>query len=251
MSYPNRIYILAGQSWISGQVDGIDDLQAQYKNVWQLNSKIFNGTTFEACYSGTNNNQHPATAQANGCSIEMYFTDFATELGNDVYMLKYALGSTRLEQDAGRTDWNVNSTGEMYDGLVADIASVKTWMSDRGKSYVFKGILWWQGAGDSVVESASLDYLTNLNAWYSGVCTAIGYNVPIYQYNVETPPSGNRDYKDNVNSAKSTFTSSDTSLRKLFDCNVTSWQADNIHPTLAEYLRIWQDIQLPLIRQDL
>lgn len=249
MSYPNRIYILAGQSWMKGQFNGVNDIPAPYKDVYQLNSRIWTGSNFVAINSSLNNNQY--IYQDNGASMEMFMTDIAKSLNNDIYILKLAKGGAGLALDIAEEDWNVGSTEELYDTLVTMISGAKTWMTDRGKSYVFKGIVWWQGEEDSIWETKADDYGTNLGGFYNNLCLEIGYTVPIYQYNVQEPPSGNRDYRATVNDFKASFTAADTENRKLFDADVTSWNPDNIHPTLAEYKRMFDEEVKPLIIADL
>lgn len=252
MSQKNRIYILAGQSWVNGQSGGISDLQTGYKDIYQHNSRIWGGTDFEPIYSPDNNNQFPIANRNTGSSIEFYMKDIADITTNDIYIIKYAQGSTRLEQDATRPDWNINSTGELYDGLVTAITDAKAWMTARGKDYEFAGLVWWQGEGDSFIESASLVYQTNLQAFYDAIVSITKASLPIYQYNIiDTENPNERDYKDNVNTAKSTFTLAAPTYRKLFDVGTVTFQVDGIHPTVTDYKRIWDDLQKPLLVADL
>lgn len=248
MSQKNRIYILAGQSWINGQVSTMSELQVGYKDIYQMNSRIWQGSTFEPIYSPDNNNQYPIANRSNGCSVECYFKDIADNYGNDVYILKVAQGSTRLQEDVGRTDWNVNSENELADDLLAQITSIKSWMTARGKEYEFVCILWWQGEGDSFIESASLVYQQNLQDLYDAINLVVGSTLPIFQYNIVPIPSGtDRDYLTNVNNAKTAFTDIDPTKRFLFNVGTVNFQSDGIHPTVDDYKRIWDDIQKPLI----
>lgn len=252
MSQKNRIYILAGQSWGNGQTGQMVNLQEGYKDIYQHNSRIWGGTDFEPIYSPDNNNQYPIANRTDGCSIECYMKDIADLTTNDVYLVKYSQGSTRLEFDATRPDWNIASTGELYDGLVTAITDAKAWMTARGKEYEFAGLIWWQGEGDSFLESASLVYQTNMQDFYDAIVAITKPNLPIYQYNiVDTLIAGQRDYKANVNAAKQAFTDLAPAYRKYFDVGTISFQADDIHPTVDDYKRLWDEEQKPLLIADL
>jgi len=250
MSQINKIWILAGQSWINGQANQIPNLQAPYVGVYQHNSRVWANTQFEPIYSTDNNNQFPATSQADGCSVECYFKDIADILGDDIYLLKYAIGSTSLAISVGK-DWNTASVAEYYDEIKAEITAIEAWMVARDKDFEWAGILWWQGENDSTIEADGLAYQVNMQSLYDGLNTATGTTLKIYQYNIELPPSGNRDYLAEVNTGKAAFTAVDTANRRLFDCDCNEWNADDIHPSVDEYLDIWNRVQKPLIITDL
>ncbi|MBV1928300.1 MAG: sialate O-acetylesterase [Gammaproteobacteria bacterium] len=251
MSQVNRIWIIAGQSWAAGQTGTMTDLQAAYKSQYLHNSRIWLTNRFEPLYSTDNNNQYPTSTKNTGCSVEFYFKDIADYLGDDVYILKYAEGSTRLELDGARTDWNTGSTSELYDDLVAEIALVETWMTDRGKTFQWEGIIWWQGEGDCVPESASLAYGTNMTDLYNGLNTATGTTLKCYHYNIEEPPSENREFLTNVNTGKATFNAGDATNRTLYDTDIIEWNVDDIHPSVDGYKDLWDRVQKDLIIADL
>lgn len=251
MSQPNRIWIMAGQSWMHGQNGTMTGLQAGYVDEYLHNNRIWETSAFEVMDSRQNNNQYPVANRQNGCSIEFYMKDIADYLGNDIYILKYAQGSTGLAIDGAADDWNTGSTSELYDGLVAEIALVESWMTARGKSFQWEGLIWWQGETDTLLEADSLAYQTNLQSLYDGLNTATGTTLKCYQYNIELPPSGNRPYLTNVNSKKLAFTNVSTSNRRLFDTDAISWNPDNIHPTVIAYKDIWDRVQKDLIKADL
>lgn len=252
MAQLNRLWILAGQSWMAGTSGSLSDLQVGYKDEYLLNTRIWNTDKFEPLYSPDNNNQYPLTTKNSGVGCEFYMKDIADSLGSDVYILKYAVGGTRLEQDAGREDWNVNSVGELYDDLVAEIALVETWMTDRGKTFKWEGVVWWQGEGDSNTLSGANAYGTNVTDLYNSLNTVTGETLKFYQYNIEAIPLGtNRPYLATVNAGKASFTSGSPSNRKLYDTNVTVWQPDDIHPSITDVKRIWDEEQKPLIIADI
>lgn len=253
MSQINRIYILAGQSWGDGQTNNLTTLPVEYSGVRMHSNRIWGGTNFEPIYSTDNNNQFPVARRTNGGSVEFKIQDISEYLGSDVYILKYAQGSTRLEFDAARVDWNTASVGELYDGLVTEIGLVETWMAARGKSFEWAGVIWYQGEGDCVPESAALAYQTNLQSLYDGLCTATSTTLKFWQYNIILPPSGNREFLTTVNAAKAAFTAIDTTNRKLFTPIIISWNADDIHPSLpvGYFDELWDGYQKQLILNEL
>ena len=253
MSQMNRIYILAGQSWADGQPNNLSGLPVEYNGVYLHTNRIWGGTNFEPIYSTDNNNQYPVARRTGGGSIEFKFKDIADYLGSDVYILKVAQGSTRLEFDVTRTDWNVASVGELYDNLVTEIAAVEAWMTARGKSFEWAGVIWLQGEGDSVSESAALAYQTNLQNFYDGLCVATSTTLKFWQYNIIMPPSENREFLTTINSKKADFTALDTTNRKLYTPIITGWNADDIHPSLPTgyFDELWDNHQYQLIIDEL
>lgn len=251
MSKKNYIFINWGQSWPNGQTNTMVDLPSDYANKYLLNTRIWGGTDFEALYSPDNNNQFPISVRSNAANVAFLYKDIA-DLYGDIYILHIAQGSTRIQLDASRVDWNIASSSELYDTMIAEIISVKAWMVARGKDYEFRSSYEGHGEGDSVVESASTEYQANLQAFRDAVETEIGYAIKWYNYNVVTPPSGNRPYKDNVNAAKATVLAANPSSGTLFNTPITEWNPDNIHPTFAQTQSIiWDDNLKTLIRADL
>lgn len=250
MAVTNKIWIFAGQSWCSGISGTLTDLQAPYVGNYLHNSRIWVTDKFEPLYSTDNNNQYPTANKNTGCTFEFYFKDVADFLGEDVYILKYGENGTALAAEAGN-DWNTASSSELYDGLVAEIALIETWMNDRNKAFSWEGIIWMQGEADSAIEAQAQAYNTNLTALYNGLNTATSSTLKIYQYNIEQPPLGTRTYLADVNSDKAAFTASDTANRRLFDTNITEWQVDDKHPSIAAKKTLWDATILPLIKTDL
>jgi len=164
MSQKNRIFIVAGQSWNAGQGGNITDLPVAYKSTYLHNNRVWDGTNFLPMYSTDNNNQFPAfsAGQNNGAAMEFFFKDIADEKGNDIYILKYARGSTGLAMSAGY-DWNYNAIQtDFAKWLIAEIGNVEAWMTARDKDFEWSGILWMQGSNDCVLEADSLAYQNNL-----------------------------------------------------------------------------------------
>tara|TARA_R110000765_G_scaffold319453_1_gene411556 strand:- start:146 stop:901 length:756 start_codon:yes stop_codon:yes gene_type:complete len=251
MATVNKIWIQIGQSWNNGQGGNLHLLQTAYDKR-MVNVRIMTDNGFKCINPPDNNNQYPTANQNDGVSIEFYFQDIAEHLGEDVYLVKYAQGSTRLQFDNTRTDWNVASVGELYDGTITAINDAITWMNTRGKQYSFEGVIWYQGEGDCIPLLAANEYQQNNIDLMAGLVTATGNaNLKFYQYNIVLPPAGNRQYLSTVNTAKLNFTNLDTANRKLFTPVVTDWNADNIHPSVAGYLDLWNNYQKDLILNDL
>jgi len=249
MSQVNRIYILAGQSWIDGVTNTIDNLQSPYKNNYLHNTRIWNGSNqFYPLYSPSNNNQLPN--KVNGFTTAFYFKDIADYLGDDIYLIKYAIGSTALYKNGSINDWNANSVGEYLDTLKTYMSNVEAWMDARGKSYVWGGILWMQGEEDSKYLSHAQVYQANLQGMYDALCAATGVTLKIWQHRIEAiPGGGNRPYRWDIHLAKQAFTDLDTANRRYFNPNTTKWLG--IHPSPEGNLDMWNNYQKPLIKADL
>jgi len=247
MSQTNNIYLDFGQSWTAGISNTIPELQPAYAGR-SINLRVMTDTGFQCIDSALNNNQYPTVYRQNGCAIEFYFRDIAEHLGSDVYLCKVAKGGTSLGLNAGGLDWNVASTNELYDHAMSAIADCITWMNDRGKDYVFKGCIWWQGEEDAVSATYSAAYETNLINLFDDIKTATSTpDLKFYQYYMTLP----RDYTAVVNTAKTNFTNLDTANRRIFTPIVSGFQPDGVHPTMAANLTMWTNQQLPLIIADL
>lgn len=249
MSQVNKIWLLMGQSFITGISGDLPSLQAAYDGL-TINNRIWQLGGFQCINQGTNNNQYPN--QGNGFSIEFYFKDIADLLDRDVYLIKVSEGGIPLALRSG-TDWNTASVGELYDLTLDAIQDAKDWMDDRGKSYSFEGVVWWQGEEDSKTLSYANAYQTNEINLYDGLKTATGNNsLKFYQYNIIANEAGTfRAYTDEVNTAKQNFNAIDTANRKIFTPVITSWNADGIHPSPTGQLDLWNDYQKDLIINDL
>lgn len=244
MSKVNRIWLTLGQSLMSGQGNTNSLLPATYKSKYLHNARNWQVGGFQVLNSDLDNCSNPTAANNRGAMI-YFMGDYADAIDADVYILNYSQGAVGLALDAGAVDFNPASVAEFYDGILADIVSVKAWMTARGKSYVFEGAIWWQGQEDSLYGSKSSAYLTNLNNFFGGIITASGNaNFKIIQDYVEDCPNTVYSFKTTVNTAKDSFTALDSTNRYVYQPNYVTYY-DGTHPVITEYLRTWTDFVLP------
>jgi len=251
MSQINRIWILAGQSHMSGSNNTVNEIPSRLQNKYLHNNRGWDGTTFKVYNSANDNISLPLAANNNG-HIAYGMTDVASYLGNDVYVLHYAHGGKFLGEIPTQTDFNPVSTGELYDDMVSHITSIKAWMDARDKEYIFEGVIWWQGQADSTSSTWATYYADNLTLLYDGLVTETGNaNLKFYQDYIQVPPGASYTHWAGLNTRKTSFTAADPTNRKVYTPNFTDWQSDNVHPSVSEYYRCFQDDLLPLIKADL
>lgn len=244
MAQTNEIWLFMGQSFMAGQGTAIGDVPDKYKSKYLHNLRVWQTDKFEVINSDLDNISYPTAANTRSCPV-YWVTDYANIIGNDVYVLNYSQGAVGLALDGGATDFNTASVAEFYDGIIAEIALIKTWMDDRGKAYTFKGIVWWQGQEDALTGGKSGAYETNINNFFDGIVTATGNaNLKIIQDLIEDASVATYAFKGNVNTAKTNFTNDDTANRSLYQPNWTE-DRDGTHPTFNEYLRVLYADVLP------
>lgn len=91
-----------------------------------------------------------------------------------VIVLKVAYGFQTLAQSNSPTvpfDWNVNSRDKSYDRLKSEFKLLTNLLRSRGDKYTVDGFLWMQGESDTLQESYSQQYQTNLTALLTNLRT--------------------------------------------------------------------------------
>ena len=72
----------------------------------------------------------------------------ADHLDDEVAIIKVAQGGTTLEQLNGKTDWSVDSSGELYDRLIRNVNLATAKIVSRGDTPHVAGLFWMQGESD-------------------------------------------------------------------------------------------------------
>lgn len=251
MATTNKIWIMAGQSHMSGIANTNSDLPAKYKSKYLHNARGWDGTTFKVYNSDLDNISIPVAANNRG-HLAYYMTDVADFLNEDVYVLHFAIGGVALHEITSQQDYSPNSVGEYYDNVITHINAIKTWMDARDKAYSFEGVIWWQGQYDAGFESLSDFYQTNLQGVYDGWATATGNaNLKFYQDNIVNAPSATYVAKATCNGKKLDFTNVDNANRKVYTPNFETWHTDNVHPNVLAMHTDFTNNLLPFIKADL
>ena len=243
-----KIWLLLGQSFMAGQSNTTTDLPVAYKGVKIQNNQGWDGSGFQSVDS-TVDGIPTATPPNNRANIMYFMGDIADYLGETIYFLNYSQGATALASNPN-PDWNTATVGELYDGVLAEISAIKLWMDARGYNYIIEGCAWYQGQADANTLAYANAYEANLIAFMDDVITASGNpNLKIYQDYIEDAPTLTYVYKSTVNAAKDAFVALDTTNRRVFQPNYAGYVG--VHPTVAEYYRVWNVNLKPLILADL
>lgn len=86
-----------------------------------------------------------------------------------IYIVKYAVNSSKLCADAGAITWSTTEVGEYYDTLKSRITAAKNWLQTNVGTARFKGFHWNQGEADA----EGSPYASELTALISGVRTHV------------------------------------------------------------------------------
>ena len=152
-------WTVAGQSNALGK-DTVANITGLDYKVTIPNGIIFNYTSskFETYVPGVN-----AQTGANEFGVENSFlSNMVTYKSSRIYVIKYALGSSKLATDAGGDDWNPDNAGECYDDLLVRFTNGLAELARTINRLRFKGIIWIQGESDSVLQVDANAYYANL-----------------------------------------------------------------------------------------
>lgn len=96
--------------------------------------------------------------------------------GGPFEVVKLAVGATSLIQ-AG-TDWNVHSTGELYDQLLAAVRDRIAYVVSQGYTPQIASVFWIQGEADATHEKGALQYQQNLTDFINRIRADLGTEMP-------------------------------------------------------------------------
>lgn len=97
--------------------------------------------------------------------------------GREVGIVKYAWNSTSLGSRADREGWNVNDSGQLYVGLLSEVADAVTDLENQGHTVAIRGFFWQQGEGDHHDPALYNAYEQNLNDLVGTLRTAWNPNL--------------------------------------------------------------------------
>lgn len=233
MAIINKIWIIIGQSNGLGKVEMSEMTPSRIGLKYDL--RVFNGTGFECINNLVNNNQYGDPRNLFG--YEMELQDLPTYLGEDIYLLKFCLGSTILayEPSFWNQSWNVSSS-QLYNQLKTHITTVVNWMNTRKKLFQIEGVIWHQGEGDSLELARANAYQVNENNLINGINTHIGYDPKWYIVGMN--PTYINDYApalyaNTVEAAKVSNVSADISYRRYVSQAGVPLGSDLVHLNAA------------------
>lgn len=157
------VYLLGGQSNMAGATSDASFLAGTPQGNPFPDVQIWNGgfNSFTDLRPGFNSN----FGDGSGFGAEIGF-GHALEAARDngqidseeIYLVKYAIGSTNLE-----TDWNVNGNNNIYDDFTQWVGDALARLAGDGIGYDVEGMLWMQGENDAINASSANSYQNNLN----------------------------------------------------------------------------------------
>lgn len=209
-----NLFVIAGQSNAAGYSrDYIKDephiCVHLYRNRrrWDIASHPMNEST------GANS---PANEEM-GISGPSPYLSFAKKLyqytGSPVGLIQTALGGSSIAR------WNPQ-TGDLYENLLIRL-------KDTGKKYA--GILWYQGCSDTEPENA-MKYLKNFTEFVTNIREYLGYEIPIYTYQLNRQINGLSD--EGWGMVRDAQRRAATELKKVYILPTTNCSlCDGIHNT--------------------
>lgn len=100
-----------------------------------------------------------------------------SEISPAFELIKYAVGATPLARSGG-IDWNVNSTNELYDGLLAMVRDRIAYVVERGYIPQIAGVVWIQGEDDAAYDFRANQYFQNLSDLIAHLRLDLGTDMP-------------------------------------------------------------------------
>jgi hypothetical protein len=149
---PVQVYVLAGQSNAVGVGTTAADLPAYLRQPQK--DVLYQYTTSDQNYQPITSGGQLTTLRPVGGGDRFYGPEItlgravADRCNNDVAIVKFAYRGTTLFQRPGM-DWNVNSRGELYDRMLAEIDSAFANIRARGDEPILSGLAWMQGESDA------------------------------------------------------------------------------------------------------
>lgn len=175
------LYLIAGQSNAHGHspiadLSGtqVDDINIGFYTSWHHGTSDATSTQYYSNYVSTmelgktRGDAGESSLDSDYFGIEWGFAKKLEEQNVDnkeIGIVKYAIGASKILDDATYSDWDISKDTEAWGGLKLAIADVITKLRLQGKTPIWKGILWYQGESDSQMEPYIYkDALNNLLA---------------------------------------------------------------------------------------
>jgi hypothetical protein len=154
-----EVYILAGQSNMVGW--GVTSELSPPYSVPQPAVKFWRDDHWESlqpCFA--EDVQHFGPEVSFGARLH------ALSPGDDIYLVKSAIGGTSLA-----VDWNPDGSGPRYNALKAAVSAAMSQLRSEGRSPVIAGMAWMQGEQDTATAEMASAYAANLTTFITRVRT--------------------------------------------------------------------------------
>ena len=170
------VYLLGGQSNMAGVGSDAADLTGAHANPFP-NVQIWQDgvSNFVDLRAGFNSN----FGSGGGFGAEIGF-GFALEAARqngtadteEIYLVKYALGSTDLAED-----WDINGTNNTYAAFNNWVGNALADLTSSGINYEVEAMLWAQGENDAFNATQAANYETNLTDFIADIRLRYGQGI--------------------------------------------------------------------------
>jgi hypothetical protein len=176
------------------------------------------------------------------CYIQHYRATFPTR---NLLIVRYTASGTQLGQDAARLDWNVRSSGELFDGARAAVRGALAAVRSLGFRPNIRLLWWQQGESDMSTADLASRYQSNLAALVAAVRDPDGdFAMPANSPFVIGRTSSRLGLPNPVRAAQTAIAHADVGgLQVLLDDDDLPFETDGIHLTNADQIilgdRLW------------
>lgn len=207
---PLNVYILTGQSNADGRALN-SQISPQLNGrvgayIFKLNGALNSASHWDELQLGVNQ-QIDSVSTQHGIEMRFGYQMNLNDPGN-VAIIKYAIGGTAMAVTADAAgDWNVSSSGELYDKIRVNVLSnaVREMEHVLRRTPVFRGFIESQGESDSILARGAA-YKTNYTNFVNGVIdyinTTLGIATPkirLFIFRTKNGGSGGYDPTDYAN----------------------------------------------------
>ena len=164
-SDPVSVYLMAGQSNLVGEALA-ENLESDYAQPFE-GAKIWNQLSGEFVTLAPGVGQLADQDEDAPITVgpELSFARRIAERSEeDVYIVKYGLGSTSLAED-----WNPDGSGPQYDTFTQTVDAALADLKASGVQYEIDGLVWMQGESDTYDDRFAPRYQDNLTEFIEEV----------------------------------------------------------------------------------
>jgi hypothetical protein len=210
----NELWFLIGQSNAT-QRGVLSEIESEYTGAFnfevyhrQSPSIFTEGDQFEVVDTDESTQMGTPDFDTTNFAINHILSAERSNLNKKTFFIHYAIGGTKVYQDAVEYDWNANS--DEYTKWFTDIVALaKAELTSRGISYTEKSIIDFQGESDGLDETESLAYKQNKLDQYADIRLAIP---DVHIYICKTNDRGVGYYDSNIRTAQEEIAAADANI---------------------------------------
>lgn len=187
------LYIMDGQSNMNGVTDIPDTLNEDL-----FCAEIYDSTFKKLRYISGDGGMTSQPAVQIKMNPVYSISRKADSALKKIFIANWAKNGSFLFQTSGEEDWNINSTGELYDKYITSIDSCISKMNQRGINVKNIYRICFQGESDATMQAAAESWESNQLDLINAINTHLtGYNIEHYLIEIVD----NKTYSSTVNSA--------------------------------------------------